>query len=168
MRKTRIAAVAAAAALVPVGGAAYAALNTVPTTANDAVAETSASVPLSQSGGTPVTVTSLSLPAGSWVLSSELSLVSWGPSDYTRCQIVANGNQIASGTTMVGDPNVAGAHGASSLVADRGLIGVVRSSTPFGASLRCWHDSTMSSPPFVDPGATLLAHKSGSLYGSTH
>jgi|SRR4051794_33493751 Flp pilus assembly protein CpaB len=168
MRKTRIAAVAAAAALVPVSGAAYAALNTVPTTANDAVAETSSSVLLSQSGGTPVTVTSLSLPAGSWVLSSQLSLVSWSPSDYARCQIVAGSNQIASGTTMIGDPDAPGAHGASTFVAGRGLIGAVRSTTPFVASLRCSHDSAMTAPPYVDPGATLLAHKSGSLYGSTH
>jgi hypothetical protein len=168
LSRTSVGSTVMVSAVLAVGGVAYAGFTTVPSAATDAVAETSSSVPLSQSGGVPVTVTSLSLPAGSWVFSSEATLVSWSPSDYARCQITAGGNQIASGTTMVGDPNASGAHGASTFVAGRGLIGSFRSSTPFDASLRCWHDADMDAPPYIDPGAVLLAHNSTHLYGTTH
>jgi hypothetical protein len=167
MRKLRVLIPVTLTTLLVAGGGAYAALNAVPATATDAVAESSASVVLSPTGGVPVTVTSLSLPAGAWVLSSEATLVSWSLSDYTRCQIVVGTTQIASGTTMVGDPAASGSQGASTFVADRGLMGVVRRTAPFTASLRCQHDHDVASPPFVDAGAVLVAHKSDSLYGTT-
>jgi hypothetical protein len=157
-------------ALAGVGYAASSAL-TITGKTTDALAETSSSTNLSTSGGQPVTLTSLSLPAGSWVLSSETTLVNFGPSDYTRCQILAGGNQIASGTTMVGDPGIPGSQGPAAYVAGRGLIGSVHTKTVVTASLVCWHDSPtpVGQPaPYADVGAVLWAHKAPVLSGTTN
>jgi hypothetical protein len=126
---------------------------------------------LSKTGGEGVTLTSLTLPAGSWVVSAEATLVNFGPSDFARCQIYANGKQIASGATMVGNPNLSGAEGAAALVAGRGLIGAFEISTTVPAELRCLHDHNTPSgegPRYVDAGAVLLAHKSASLSSTTN
>jgi hypothetical protein len=167
--RRRPAAVAAAVAALALAGAGYAvsSTGTLPSNTTDGFAETSAATPLGMSGGTHVTVASLALPAGAWVLSSEASIVNFGPSDYTRCRIVASGVQIASGTTLVGDPSQPGANGAGALVAARGLVGSVVHSTPFTAALDCSHDSSNSNP-YVDPGAVLWAHAAPVLSSITH
>jgi len=137
----------------------------------DALAETHSNMNLSTTGGGEVTITSLSLSPGSWVVSAEATLVNFGPSDFTRCQITANGSQIASGTTMVGNPGLGGAEGAAALVAGRGLIGAFETSTTVPVELRCLHDhNTPSGAPYVyvDAGAVLWAHKSASLSVTTN
>ena len=126
--------------------------------------QSNVAVVLSRTGGEAVTVVSIWLPAGAWVLSSEATLVNFGPGDFARCVIIAGGTQIASGATFVG-----GDAGAA-LVADRGLLGSVLRSTGFRASLRCLHDSPTPAglgAPYVDPGAVLWAHKSPALRGTT-
>ena len=74
----------------------------VPSTTQDAVRETSASVNLSATGGRGNGLDRFP-PPGSWVLSAETTLVNFGPATYTRCQIFAGGAQIASGAVTIGD-----------------------------------------------------------------
>lgn len=105
----------------------------------------------------------LSLPAGRWVLSASGDLVDWGPSDYTRCRIQVGGRQIAATSTMVGNGAAVGAHGPASFLSPFSLTGAVSLTSPAAATLDCWHDATVSSGAYVDPNASLYAHKSGSL-----
>jgi hypothetical protein len=130
------------------------------------------SVDLSATGGQKVRVLSFTLPAGSWVLSAEASLVNFGPATFARCQITADGVQIASGTVTIGDPTLPGANpeAGRTTVAGRGLIGSVTSGTSFSAALKCWHDESTpagQAVPYVDPGAVMWAHKSPNLDGTT-
>jgi hypothetical protein len=137
----------------------------------DKLAETSSNMNLSTVGGQDTTILSMTLPAGSWVISSEDTLVNFGPSDYTRCQIVAAGKQVASGSTMVGDPSQTGAEGPASFVAGRGLVGSVKSTSSFSVSLDCSHDHDTpgsNAPPYVDSGAVIWAHLGPRLSGTTH
>jgi hypothetical protein len=171
----RVFAVSAAslAAVVAVSGITYAkpSTNAVPTDQDvvrppqDVVRQTSAAVSLSPEGGVPTTVIAQSLPAGSWVLSSNATLVSWGPSDYTRCGLYAGDTPLGGATTMVGDPTSPGGSGASVFVATLSVHGAFTSATDKKITLRCLHDSNR--PPtgtaYVDPGATVWAHKSDRL-----
>ncbi len=138
----------------------------------DVLAETSSNTNLSTVGGQETTVISMTLPAGSWVITSEDTLVNFGPSDYFRCAIQAPGTtQIASGSSMVGDPNLSGAQGPGVYVAGRGLVGSLKSTSSFTASLVCSHDNNTPSgngPPYVDAGAVMWAHVSQGLSGTTH
>jgi hypothetical protein len=139
-------------------------------TARDALRERHVSVDLSATGGQKVRVLSFTLPAGSWVLSAEATLVNFGPATYARCQITADGVQIASGTTTIGDSSLPGANAEGTTVAARGLLGSVRSSTSFSAALKCWHDESTPAGqpvPYVDPGAVVWAHRSSDLDGTT-
>jgi len=142
----------------------------VTSTARDALRERHVAVDLSATGGQKVTILSFTLPAGSWILSAEATLVNFGPATYARCQITADGTQIASGTTTVGDPSLPGANAEATTVAGRGLLGSVKSSTSFSAALKCWHDESTpagEAVPYVDPGAVVWAHKSPNLDGTT-
>jgi hypothetical protein len=171
IRRPAFLAMGLAIALATAGASyAFTAAGEVTSTTKDALSETTASVNLSKVGGTPVVIASLSLPKGSWVVSSEETLVNFGPSDYTRCRIDANGSQIASGTTMVGNSALSGGQGPGTYVAGRGLVGSFVGTASETVTLECSHDhNTPSSegPGYVDPGAVLWAHKSTNLSGTT-
>ena len=142
----------------------------VPGTAQDALVESDASINLSRTGGERVTIVAMTLPAGSWVLTAETTLVNFGPATFARCQIIAGGQQIASGATTVGDETLPAANARATFVAGRGLLGSVRRQSSFRAALRCLHDESTPSgqpAPYVDPGAVLWAHRSGNLFGTT-
>jgi uncharacterized repeat protein (TIGR01451 family) len=134
-------------------------------TANDKLKFTTVNKNLSTSGATNVTIVSVSVPAGSWVLSAEGDFVNFGPSDYARCQLFAGVNPTPGGgiTTTVGDPNLPGAQGPAAYVQAFAEIAAVTSATGFTASLQCSHDHDTpppNGPPYVDAGATLWAHRS--------
>jgi hypothetical protein len=112
-----------------------------------------------------------SLPAGSWVLTSQLTVVNFGRADYFRCKIVIGAKQIASGASTVGTPRTGtpGVPSAASSVAGISLIGAAGESKSFTALLECWHDlKTKGATPYIDPGAVLLARPVGSLSARTH
>lgn len=162
----RVSIIALLAAAVLTGGAGAAPL--VPSNSTDFVKSSGGQVPLSPSGGVNVVVVSLALPAGSWVLSAEAALVNFGPSDYTRCAMFKGSNQIAQTgtTTMVGNADLPGNWGPGVYVANIADIGKISGTTGFTVSLRCSHDHDTPSgngPGYVDPGATIWAHKSTSL-----
>lgn len=159
-------------AVLGLAGVGYAASNlTVPPGTTDALVESPANMNLSTTGKKSVVVDQMSLPAGSWVLSSEATVVNFGPSDYVRCEVYAGGHQIASGATMVGNGALTGGRGPGAYLAGRGLLGSVTSNGPFIAVLYCSHDNSTPSgqpAPYVDAGAVLWAHAAGTLDGVTH
>jgi hypothetical protein len=96
------------------------------------------------------------------VVSASASLVNFGASDYTRCQLALNGNPIVGSTGMVGDGSK-GTNGDGALVMPFALNGAAVVGASGGTlSLRCSHD-TSGLTPSVDPGATLAVHHSASL-----
>ncbi|MGK5549609.1 hypothetical protein ACSNOH_33535 [Streptomyces sp. URMC 127] len=131
------------------------------TTSQDVVRQTSAGVLLSAAGGTPTTVISETVPAGSWVLSSNATLVSWEPSDYTRCTLYAGETVVGGATSMIG--NAATGAGSGVYAATIAAQGAFSSTGPTTVSLRCGHDATRNRAPYVDPGATLWLHRSDGL-----
>jgi hypothetical protein len=162
--------VIALAVALSAAGVAIAGSETVVTEkTKDAFTESSSNINLSTSGGTPVTITSIQVPAGIWVVSGEATLVNFGPSDYFRCVIKENGVQIASGATMVGNMNLPGNQGPGTYVAGRGLIGGFKASgTSTSVELACQHDHntpTGEGPGYVDAGAVLYLHKGATPAG---
>ncbi|MCP2256445.1 hypothetical protein LX15_000128 [Streptoalloteichus tenebrarius] len=131
------------------------------TTGQDVVRQTTSAVKLQSTGGVQTTVLSTSLPAGSWVLSSNASLVSWGPSDYTRCTLFVNETVVGGAATMVGAPSPNGEQ-TGVYVATVSAHGAFTSGATTTVSLRCSHDHTRaaSETAYVDPSATLWAHRS--------
>ena len=142
-------------AALAAGGVAYGVSAAPTATATDSVAHSSAG-------------SVLHLPAGKYVLSGAGDLVNWGPSDYSRCKILVGSTQIAAVSTIVGSPAGAGNFGAAAFVSPFALTGGVSvGSAGADASLQCWHDSTNGSQPFVDPNASLYAHRTSSLQLNT-
>ncbi len=148
-------------------GAAYAATvnasGAIGSSTSDIVVSTSGSNTLSQTGGATTTIASVTLPPGSWVLTLHASLVNFGPSDYTRCSLYKNSTNIGGATATVGNPAGSGSMGAAAYVSTVSFATALRSSSSAGISVRCSHDSTNGSTPYVDAGASLVAHKSTSL-----
>ncbi|MFD9636561.1 hypothetical protein [Streptomyces violascens] len=131
------------------------------TTSQDVVRQTPSSVLLSAAGGVPTTVISETVSAGSWVLSASATLVSWEPSDYTRCSLYAGETVVGGATTMIGN-NTTGA-GSGVYAATVSVQGAFSGTGPTTVSLRCGHDTTRNRAPYVDPQATLWIHRSDSL-----
>jgi hypothetical protein len=134
----------------------------------DIVRNTTANKNLSSTGGVSnaVTIVSVTVPAGSWVLSATDDAVNFGPSDYTRCAISAGNGMVGGVTTVVGSPNLSGNMGAGSYVAALATIAPVTSTTSFVASLQCWHDTSTPAgygPPYIDANAMLWAHPVAAL-----
>lgn len=148
------------------GGIAYAASADTPTaTKTDTIATTTTGVHLSATGGILTTIATLNLPPGAFVLHASGDLVNFGPSDYTRCQIFVAGTQIAAVSTSVGDPSVSGARGPASRLSPFALTGgaVNPTTSTVLAALRCSHDVSNGATPYVDPDASLWAHKTNGL-----
>lgn len=110
---------------------------------------------LTQTPGYNTTVLSVQLPAGQWVLSSRASLVNFGPSDYTRCQLVSNDIQVGAATAFIGSD--------STFVSTIAITGAFSSDDVATVELRCGHDVFSSNPPYVDPHVTIWAHRSNDL-----
>ncbi|WP_058041812.1 hypothetical protein [Streptomyces roseifaciens] len=133
-------------------------------TGQDVVRQSSSAVQLSTAGGAHTTVVSESVPAGSWVLSANATLVSWGPSDYTRCMLYSGNTNIGGASTIVGSPGP-GSAGTGTFVTTVSVHGAFSSTSATTVSLRCGHDQDRAAgaAPYVDPQATLWAHRSESL-----
>jgi hypothetical protein len=147
-----------------VGGTAYGARSTVSATATDTIAVHGGGTYLSTNGGVETPILSISLPQGKFVLSGSGNLVNWGPSDYTRCQIVVNGAQVAAISTVVGDPGQAGSVGSAGSLATVALVGGATVGTGGAtATLQCEHDYTNGAQPYFDNVGSMWAHRTGSL-----
>ena len=171
VRRLIVGAMTAAAIL---GGSTYA-IASATASATDTVVTLTSNTNLSPDGGVTTTILSLTLPGSStlathYVLSGYGDLVNFAASDYTRCNIVVNGNQVAAVSTIVGDPSASGGQGPSGLLSPFGLTGgvtVPAGTTSENAVLQCWHDSTLGAMPYVDANASFVAHRTSSLKVAT-
>jgi hypothetical protein len=164
LSRTAFAGMAAVAALAS-GGIAYAASSTPTASKTDTIATTTTAVHLGATGGVLTTVATLNLPPGAYVLRGSGDLVNFGPSDYTRCQLFAASTHIAGVSTLVGNPDASGAWGAAGILSPFSLVGGVVNPGPGSivATLRCSHDHSNGATPYIDPDATLWAHKTRGL-----
>ena len=122
-------------------------------------ARSAAVVTLPDAGATLQYVESVALGQGSWTVTSNATAINFGPGDYVRCQLDANG-QLMDG-------------GATTYLADRiaGLVnvGTWKSTAAFTVALVCDHDSAASYAGqfYFDPGVTLTAVRGGPITSPT-
>jgi hypothetical protein len=108
----------------------------------------------------------LSLPAGPWVLHAEQTIVNVGTPDYARC-VIATDDQGSPQGALVQQSAYVGAKGATAAVISETAAVTLQQKTTIGVF--CDHDAPAlnANSPYVDPGADLWAHQSGSLI-ATH
>ncbi len=116
-----------------------------------------AAVVLSDFGGVPVTVHSVNVPAGTWIVQAKTSLVNFGAADFTRCIITVGGvNQNGAGT-MIGQ-----ADGMPALATISNLALVTTTATkPF--KLTCVHDASIPGQYVDADGAMLVMRAPGTF-----
>jgi len=115
-------------------------------------------------GGVEIRIMSRRLPAGSWVVHADQTVVSFGPSDYVGCTIADTADtNLNTHRAIVGNPNANGAKGAASLVTVLSETAAVSVSAPTTVSILCEHDSSNGATPYVDANADLWAHRSANL-----
>ena len=118
--------------------------------------KTTAAVTLSDLGGTPVTVLSVSIPAGTWKATAKSSVINFGTADIARCLITSStattSSQIDSAATHVGSAT------GSPIVATIANEAVITTSGTTTFSLKCQHDSSISGL-YVDPDAKLIVER---------
>jgi hypothetical protein len=116
---------------------------------------TTASVDLPSTGGTPVVLRSVSVPAGNWLVWAKANPVHFGNADYVRCQIMVAGRQQDAGATLLGNasPGPTGETGPS--VATIALQTAVHTNATRTFTLQCLHDFSQPSG-YIDPGASLI------------
>jgi hypothetical protein len=132
------------------------------TTQNEVVRTRTARVDLAAAGGSPTTIASAKVAAGKWVISGFATLVNFGPSDYTRCDLARGTTHLGQASAIIGDGAKAGSAGPGAYVGTLYVIATVTSPVPFTASLRCFHDKTTPSGnagPYVDADASLWLHR---------
>jgi hypothetical protein len=124
----------------------------------------SGGITLSPTGGQKTPIVSMSLPQGSYVLSASGDVVNFGPSDFTRCDIMVKGIEVGANSTIVGDPSQSGSVGSASLLSPVLVTGGVSVASPGAtATLYCWHDNSNGSAPYFDVAGSMWAHRSSSL-----
>jgi hypothetical protein len=105
--------------------------------------------PLSAGGGDETTVLRVSVPAGTWVVSSKVSFVNWSNKDYDRCRLLAGSTLIDGAATMTGELD------GMPAVATLANLGAVTTSERASFKLQCWHDFAVPDQ-YIDPGAMLV------------
>ena len=104
--------------------------------------------------GEPVAILSVTIPAGTWVVTAKANPVSFGAADYVRCRIMVAASQKDAGATLLGNaaPGPTGEMGPS--VAQIALHSVTTTTAPKVFKLDCQHDSPTPGI-YVDPGARI-------------
>ena len=115
---------------------------------------TTASKNLSDTGE-PVTILSVTIPAGTWVVTAKANPVSFGAADYVRCRIVVGSAQKDAGATLLGNaqPGPTGEMGPS--VAQIALQAAFTTTSSKVFKLDCQHDFPTPGI-YVDPGAKIM------------
>jgi hypothetical protein len=112
-----------------------------------------ANINLSPEGKVNTTITSLSLPAGNWVIHADDTVVNFGAEDFLRCQIEVGG-VVAGHTATAGNTNTV------STISGTVSVKLTKAET---AKNTCSHDKASGSMSYVDGGADMWAHKASSL-----
>ena len=104
--------------------------------------------------GAPVTILSMTIPAGKWVVNAKVNPVNFGAADYVRCRIIAGITQKDAGATLLGNaaPGPTGEMGPS--VAQIALQAVVTTTSSKVFKVDCQHDFPTPGI-YVDPGAKI-------------
>jgi hypothetical protein len=109
----------------------------------------------------------LTLPAGPWVLHAEQTIVNVGQPDFARC-VIATDDQGSPQDALVQQTTYVGGTGVmAAVISETAAVTLAQQAT---MGVFCDHDTATpatSSSPYVDPGADLWAHQSGSLI-ATH
>jgi hypothetical protein len=115
---------------------------------------TTASTNLNDSGA-PLTILSVTIPAGTWVVTAKTNPVSFGAADYVRCRILVGTTQKDAGATLLGNaqPGPTGEMGPS--VAQIALQTAFTTPSSKVVKLDCQHDFPTPGI-YVDPGARLM------------
>ena len=105
--------------------------------------------------GAPVTILSVTIPAGTWVVTAKANPVNFGAADYVRCRIVVGTTQKDAGATLLGNaaPGPTGEMGPS--VAQIALQTAITTTSSKVFKLDCQHDFPTPGI-YVDPGARLM------------
>lgn len=119
---------------------------------------TTASTPLSNLGAKPVTLLSVIIPAGTWLVTAKANPVNFGAADYARCLLVIGGVQQDAAATLIGDaaPAPTGEIGPS--VAEIVLQAAITTTAAHSVILNCQHDFPTPGL-YVDPGASIMVVK---------
>jgi hypothetical protein len=104
-------------------------------------------------------VTSVSVPAGTWIVTANATAVSFQNADYIRCRITVGGVQRDAKATLLGNaaPGPTGELGPSAAVMS--LQVAVKTLATKTFALTCGHDFLLAGPPYLDPGASLMVVK---------
>jgi hypothetical protein len=99
------------------------------------------------------------LPAGDWILSMDLTAVTLGnQADIVRCGLFRDNNLVSYEATSIGTY-------LGTLAQNISTTAAIHSTTSFLANIKCIHDRDQSGQnvPYIDPGATIWAHKAVNL-----
>jgi hypothetical protein len=105
--------------------------------------------------GAPVTIISVTIPAGTWIVTAKANPVSFGAADYVRCRIMVGSGQKDAGATLLGNaaPGPTGEMGPS--VAQIALQAALTTTSSKVFKLDCQHDFPTPGI-YVDPGAKIM------------
>ena len=108
--------------------------------------------------GAPVTILSVTIPAGTWVVNAKVNPVSFGAADYVRCRIMVGTSQKDAGATLLGNaaPGPTGEMGPS--VAQIALQAAFTTTSSKDFKVDCQHDFPTPGI-YVDPGARMIVVK---------
>lgn len=125
------------------------------TTAADAYLRTTTDSIDLTADGTPIIITKVSVPAGTWIVTAKANPVNFGDADYVRCRILVGSVQKDAGATLVGNanPGLTGELGPS--VAEIMLQTAIITTTTKTFKLDCLHDNAQTGE-YVDPGASIM------------
>ena len=105
--------------------------------------------------GAPVAILSVTIPAGTWVVTAKANPVNFGAADYVRCRIMVGTTQKDAGATLLGNaaPGPTGEMGPS--VAQIALQTAITTTSSKVFKLDCQHDFPTPGI-YVDPGARIM------------
>jgi hypothetical protein len=159
--------IAAVVSSIGIGTAGYAvgvaaAPSVITAKTTDAVVTTTAQTALNATPATLQVIASLSLPKGHWVLHADNSAVANGTAtDFVRCQLVSGSTELVQNSTNIGSSS------GLPLVAQVTETAAVSLTSTTVVEDACEHDGTNGATDYIDPGATLWAHKAASLVATT-
>ena len=147
-----------ATALLMAAGVFSATYSAASSAADAYLRSTAASINLS-SDGSPVTIRSVTIPAGTWIVTAKANPVNFGAADYVRCRILVGTTQKDAAATLVGNaaPAPTGEMGPS--VAEIVLQTAITTTASKTFKLDCLHDFPYAGI-YVDPGASIMVVRS--------
>lgn len=119
--------------------------------------QTESSFNLTSQPGTPQTVLSLTVPAGTWVITAKANPVNFAQPDFARCELIVGSTQHDGGATFIGGS-------PSAAVAEIVLQTVVTTTTSKVVELQCQHDYNTAGI-YLDPLASIVVVKATAPIG---